>query len=294
MSKKLRHTKIKNTGVLFEVLTRQVTADIIDGKESKAVSLIKKHFNKNSTLGKELELYNILTTESYKSRSKAERLIDVVIKTRQRISNKILRSEKYNLIKAIKENYDVKALFSTKMPNYKKLASIYKLFLYETTGEDINPTEVVDSREYVVESLIVERSKPEDKSELLKEYNSEDTDVKLLAYTLMVEKFNEKYSKLSQSQKNVLRKYINNVSNTNSLTEFIDGEIINIKGVLKKLLPTVNDDITSIKLREVTEQVGKLAGCNEATENTVVTLMRYYELIKELENVTGKVKNLHS
>ena len=294
MSKKLRHSKIKNTGVLFEVLTRQVTADIIDGKESKAVSLIKKHFNKNSTLGKELELYNILTTESYKSRSKAERLIDVVIKTRQRISNKILRSEKYNLIKAIKENYDVKALFSTKMPNYKKLASIYKLFLYETTGEDINPTEVVDSREYVVESLIVERSKPENKSELLKEYNSEDKDVKLLAYTLMVEKFNEKYSKLSQSQKNVLRKYINNVSNTNSLTEFIDGEIINIKGVLKKLLPTVNDDITSIKLREVTEQVGKLAGCNEATENTVVTLMRYYELIKELENVTGKVKNLHS
>ena len=294
MSKKLRHTKIKNTGVLFEVLTRQVTADIIDGKESKAVSLIKKHFNKNSTLGKELELYNILTTESYKSRSKAERLIDVVIKTRQRISNKILRSEKYNLIKAIKENYDVKALFSTKMPNYKKLASIYKLFLYETTGEDINPTEVVDSREYVVESLIVERSKPEAKSELLREYNSEDKDVKLLAYTLMVEKFNEKYSKLSQSQKNVLRKYINNVSNTNSLTEFIDGEIINIKATLKKLLPTVNDDITSIKLREVTEQVGKLAGCNEATENTVVTLMRYYELIKELENVTGKVKNLHS
>ena len=294
MSKKLRHTKIKNTGVLFEVLTRQVTADIIDGKESKAVSLIKKHFNKNSTLGKELELYNILTTESYKSRSKAERLIDVVIKTRQRISNKILRSEKYNLIKAIKENYDVKALFSTKMPNYKKLASIYKLFLYETTGEDINPTEVVDSREYVVESLIVERSKPEAKSELLREYNSEDKDVKLLAYTLMVEKFNEKYSKLSQSQKNVLRKYINNVSNTNSLTEFIDGEIINIKTTLKKLLPTVNDDITSIKLREVTEQVGKLAGCNEATENTVVTLMRYYELIKELENVTGKVKNLHS
>ena len=294
MSKRLRHTKIKNTGVLFEVLTRQVTADIIDGKESKAVALIKKHFHKNSTLGKELELYNILTTESYKSRSKAERLIDVVIKTRQRISNKVLRSEKYNLIKAIKEAYDVKALFSTKMPNYKKLASIYKLFLYETTGEDINPTEVVDSREFVVESLIVERSKPEEKSELIREYNSEDTDVKLLAYTLMVEKFNEKYNKLSQSQKNVLRKYINNVSNTNSLTEFIDGEVINIKEILKKLLPTVKDDITSIKLREVTEQVGKFSGRNEATENKVVTLMRYYELIKELENVTGKVKNLHS
>ena len=110
----------------------------------------------------------------------------------------------------------------------------------------------------------------------------------------MVEKFNEKYSKLNQSQKNVLRKYINNVSNTNSLTEFIDGEVINIRGTLKKLLPTVKDDITSIKLREVTEQVGKFSGRNEATENKVVTLMRYYELIKELENVTGKVKNLHS
>ena len=294
MSKKLRHTKIKNTGVLFEVLTRQVTADIIDGTEFVCNPNDYVAYKINIPKDIQIGSLNILTTESYKSRSKAERLIDVVIKTRQRISNKVLRSEKYNLIKAIKEAYDVKALFSTKMPNYKKLASIYKLFLYETTGEDINPTEVVDSREFVVESLIVERSKPEEKSELIREYNSEDTDVKLMAYTLMVEKFNEKYNKLSQSQKNVLRKYINNVSNTNSLTEFIDGEVINIRGTLKKLLPTVKDDITSIKLREVTEQVGKFSGRNEATENKVVTLMRYYELIKELENVTGKVKNLHS
>ena len=31
----------------------------------------------------------------------------------------------------IKETYDVGALFSTRMPNYRRLASIYKLFLYE-------------------------------------------------------------------------------------------------------------------------------------------------------------------
>jgi len=294
MSKKLKHSKIKNTGVLFEVLTRQVTADIMENVESKAVPLIKKHFHKNSTLGKELELYNILTTETYKRREKADRLVDAVIKSRQRLSNKTLRSEKFNLIKDIKETYDVNALFSTRMPNYRRLASIYKLFLYETTGEDINPKEIVESRDYIVESLITEITKQKPKSELAQEYIDESKDVKLLAYTLMVEKFNKKYSTLSHSQKEVLRKYINNVSNTNSLSEFIEGEVINIKNTLKKLVPGVTEDITSIKLKGVIIQADALLENSKGTENKVITLMRYYELVKELEDVSKKSKKLHS
>ena len=180
------------------------------------------------------------------------------------------------------------------MPNYRRLASIYKLFLYETTGEDINPKEIVDSRDYIVESLITETSKQKPKSELAQEYIDESKDVKLLAYTLMVEKFNKKYSTLSHAQKEVLRKYINNVSNTNSLSEFIEGEVINIKDALKNLVPSVTDDITSIKLKEVIAQADALSENSKGTENKVITLMRYYELVKELEDVSRKSKKLHS
>jgi len=294
MSKKLAHSKIKNTGVLFEVLTRQVTADIIEGKDSNAIPLIKKHFHKNTSLGKELELYNILTTEKYKNRDKAENLVEAVIRGRQRLSNKVLRSEKYNLIKDIKENYDVKALFSTRMPNYKQLASIYRVFLYETTPNSIGPVEVVDSKEYVVECLTAYPSNTPIKSKLIEKFNSEEKDVKLLSYSLMVEKFNKKYSTLNVEQKEVLRKYINNVSNTNSFTEFIGEEVATIKKSLSNILPQVDDEITSIKLDEVINQADALLGGKKISEKKLVTLLRYYELIGELKNVSVKAKKLHS
>ena len=137
MSQKIKHSKIKNTGLLYEILTRQVTADILDGRESKSVNLLKKYFNENTALGKEKELYDILLTNSYKDERRAEKLLDAVVKTRQRISNQDLKKEKYNLIKEISETFSAKDFFNTRVSNYKTLASIYKFFLTETTRIDL-------------------------------------------------------------------------------------------------------------------------------------------------------------
>ena len=247
MSKKLKHSKIKNTGVLFEVLTRQITSDILSNKKSKSVNLVKKYFNKNTALGKELELYEILTKERYNSEERANRLVDAVLKERARITNSDLRREKYNLIKEIKEDYDVKKLFTSKIPNFKQLASIWKLFSIESSMESYSPKEEVDSRYTIVENLI---SSNPNKKISKSPVTNEDKDVRLLAYQLMVEKFNKKYSKLSTEQKEVLRKYINNVSNATSLREFVQVEVGKIKSYLKKLVPAIDDDITQIKLTE--------------------------------------------
>ena len=123
MSQKIKHSKIKNTGLLYEILTRQVTADILDGRESKSVNLLKKYFNENTALGKEKELYDILLTNSYKDERRAEKLLEAVTKTRQRISNQDLKKEKYNLIKEISEIFSAKDFFNTRVSNYKTLAS---------------------------------------------------------------------------------------------------------------------------------------------------------------------------
>ena len=139
--KRIKHTKIKNTGILFELLLRQVTADIFASQnQSKAVSLIKEFFNKNTALGKELELYQLILKGNYGSESKAEYLINVVTESRKRISNSKLRKEKYNLIKEIKDSFNVKQFFDSRIPNYKVFASIYKLFLSESEGSQINPS----------------------------------------------------------------------------------------------------------------------------------------------------------
>jgi len=284
MSQKIKHSKIKNTGLLFEILTRQVTADILDGRESKSVNLLKKYFNENTALGKEKELYDILLTNSYKDEIRAERLLEAVVKTRQRISNKELKLEKYNLIKEISENFTAKDFFNTRVSNYKTLASIYKLFLAETTKIDFNPKQVVDTRFTILES-ITSKPKKQKPSQISETLRKEERDTQLLSYEILVDKFNKKYSNLSESQKSLLKEYINNVSNSNSFGEFINEEIIKVVNELKPLLKKVNDKVVKIKLTEAINQAKNFTTKSVVKDNQVVTLMRYYELIKELKDV---------
>ena len=288
MSQKIKHSKIKNTGLLYEILTRQVTADILDGRESKSVNLLRKYFNEETALGKEKELYDILLTNSYKDERRAEKLLEAVVKTRQRISNQDLRKEKYDLIKEISETFSAKDFFNTRVSNYKTLASIYKLFLTETTKIEFSPKEIIDTRYSILESITSTRriKKPSKVSETLRK---EERDTQLLSYEILVDKFNQKYTNLSESQKSLLREYINNVSNSNSFGKFINEEITKVVNELKPLLKKVNDKVVKIKLSEAINQAKNFTTKSFVRDNQVVTLMRYYELIKELEDVT-KIK----
>tara|TARA_R110002020_G_scaffold58251_1_gene159700 strand:+ start:493 stop:1362 length:870 start_codon:yes stop_codon:yes gene_type:complete len=286
MARKLKHSKIKNTGILFELLTRQITADVLAGKSTKSVSILKEYFNENTELGKELELYKLLLEKNYASEVKANDLLNVVTKQRQKLSNSNLRREKYNLIKSIKENYNVTDFFNGRIPNYRILASIYNVFQSETTDEKFKANHIVNSRFTVLEHVTNKKvDEKKIKEKVLKEYGKEDKDLRLLAYQILVDKFNTKYKKLDESQKSLLKNYINNVSNTNSLREYVDVESANIKKELSKHLPKVNDKITNIKLTEAIKQIENLTKGKIVNEKQVLTLMRYYELIKEIKNV---------
>ena len=286
MARTLKHSKIKNTGILFELLTRQITADVLAGKSTKSVSIVKKYFNENTELGKELELYRILSEKSYKSENKASHLLDAVIKSRQKLSNSILRREKYNLIKEIKENYNASDFFNGRISNYRVLASIYNVFQSETSQETFKPDHIVSSKFTVLEHITNKKvSEEEVKEKVLKEYSKKDKDLRLLAYEILVDKFNKKYKKLNESQRSLLKNYINNISNTNSLRSTVNDEVVKIKKELKIHLPKVDDKITKIKLTEAINQIGNLTKGKVVNEKQVLTLMRYYELIKEIKNV---------
>ena len=286
MARKLKHSKIKNTGILFELLTRQITADVLAGKSTRSVSIVKKYFNENTELGKELELYRILSEKSYKSENKASHLLDAVIKSRQKLSNSILRREKYNLIKEIKENYNASDFFNGRISNYRVLASIYNVFQSETSQETFKPDHIVSSKFTVLEHITNKKvSEEEVKEKVLKEYSKKDKDLRLLAYEILVDKFNKKYKKLNESQRSLLKNYINNISNTNSLRSTVNDEVVKIKKELKIHLPKVDDKITKIKLTEAINQIGNLTKGKVVNEKQVLTLMRYYELIKEIKNV---------
>mgnify|MGYP001407778807 FL=1 len=287
MSTQKKHNKIKNTGILFELLTRQIAVDVMnDKKDSPAIKIIKEFFNDKTQLGKENELYKILVEKKYKNLNQAEILIEAVIKNRRKLSNRRLKNEKYNLIKQIKENYGVNAFFNSRIPNYKVLASVYTLFENESVKEVVDSVEETDSKITILETITQSNIKSNKSSnKVIESYQTQDTDVRLLTYQLLVDKFNKKYSNLNESQKNLLREYINNLSNTNSLREFIDSEVTKVKSKLKSHLTKVDDKITKIKLNEAIKHTDNSIGGKLVKDSHVVALMRYYELIKELDNV---------
>ena len=288
MAQRVKHSKIKNTGILFELISRQITVDVMNSdKKSKSVDVLKKFFNEKTELGKENQLYQVLLKENYNSTHKAEKLVDAVIRAREKLQNKKLRTEKYNLIKEIKKNYVVEDFFRARIPNYKVYASIYKKFLAETTPV-FNPVDEVDSTFSIIEHITRNKTKPRDTdSKVISEFKKEDKDLRLLSYQLMVDTFNSKYKNLNSMQRNLLKQYVNNISNTNLLREFVDSEVGKIKKILFKFLPMVTDKITKIKLTEAIKQTDSLQKGKIVKDKQVVALMRYYELIKELHNVTN-------
>ena len=289
--KRVKHNKIKNTGILFELLLRQVTADIFASQnQSKSVSLIKEFFNKKTALGKELELYQLLIKNNYKDNGKAEYLINVVLESRKRISSAKIRKEKYSLIKEIKESFNVKDFFNSQIPNYKVLASVYKLFEYDNSQEQFNPSELVTSKCTILEHLtskpIQTKEKEKIKDRLISEYKQQGNDLRLLSYKILVEKFNEKYSVLNDNQRNLLREYINNISNTNGLSDYIKEESIKVKAELKSHISDITEKVAKIKVNESLKQIDSLVlGEKQPMEEKIISLMRYYELNQELTKV---------
>ena len=287
MSSKTKHSKIRNTGILFELLTRQITVDVLNNdKKGSAANILKEFFNKKTQLGREYELYKVLTTENYKSENKANHLVDAVISTRQKLNNSQLKREKYNLIKEIKRNYNVSDFFMARIPNYKVNASIFKLF---NSNQNESPAQKTENRFTIVEHITRKTISSKKKEKAITEgYKKQEKDLRLLAYGILVEKFNKKYSSLSVAQKKLLKEYINNISNTNSLKEFIESETIKVKSKLQSFLPKVDDKVTKIKLNEAVNQADTLMKGRIVEDKQVVTLMRYYLLVKELKNVKNR------
>ncbi len=284
---KAKHSKFRNTGILFELLTRQVTSDILSGKdESFAKNILFKYFAENKELGKELQLYNFLVNEVAKDETQAEKYIEIVLKQRDKLNQKSLASEKYNLIKEIKDVYPINDLFKSSIKNYKVLASIYKIFenhIDKSSKFDVK--EIVSSRTCIVENLCgIKKVNKETEDDLINVYKQQNEEVRLLSYKLLVESLNEKYKDLDSNQKNLLKEYINSISNTNSLKKLIDNEVTNVKKQLSELTSKVSDDVVKIKINETVKQLDNVKKFNLVKDNQVMVLLLSYELIKEIKN----------
>lgn len=284
--KKIKHNKIRNTGILFEMLSRQITSDMISNKPSPAVEILKNHFKVGTQLNKELSLYQTLMKEKYSTREKADRLIDEVIKLNSNINKSTLKREKFNLIKEIKNHYDLENFFKNEINNYKEYASIYKLL--ENGDFNFSPTEIVDSRFTLVEFITSKSSNKSSKNQLIEAYQNQTDDVRKLAYKILVDKFNTKYSVLGDREKMLLREYINNISDSPKMKEYLNGELIKVKGTLNSRIHKITDSATKIKLNEVFNIIDNMISKKKFDESTLLTVLHLYKLEGEIKSVTKK------
>ena len=289
--KKIKHSKFKNTGFIFELLVRQITAEIMSENKSVAERILKEHFNSKKELSKELKLYQYLINEKYNSEAKANQFINTILEARKRLDEKKLTKEKYNLIKEIKETYNLDEFTKSSISNYKTLASIYKIFETVLTDEQYDPTDVVSSRFTIAENIInssIQNKEVKVKDAVLEEYRKQDDDLRAVSYKLLVESFNNKYSNLTNDQKGLLREYINNINNTGKLNEYVSTEVSNLINSLKEIGSKINDKVTKIKLAETISNIRKIKSVKKIKEQHLSAMMMTYELLNELKQSLKK------
>mgnify|MGYP003667181865 FL=1 len=283
----IKHSKFKNTGILFEILVKKITGDTLSGRNSPAIKIIKEYFV-NTELGKEYKLYETIFKNKRLTEQKANVVLTTVLEQSKKLNRTKLKNEKYNLIKELKSHYDVEDLFKTKLSDYKVQASFYTLLEIYNTKKSTDSNQIVDNKICILESITNhEVNKVKVKDVVLEEFKSYDKDLRTLTYHVLLENFNTKYDGLSTKQKTILKEFINSADNGPLLKEFYNKEITNIKLLLEREIKKVKDQTTKIKLKEVNKLILELNKRTTVKNNHLVDLLQYHSLLEELTEANG-------
>lgn len=283
----IKHSKYKNTGILFEIIVKKITSDTLSGKDSPATQILKKYFI-NTELGKEYKLYETVSRTKGTTETKANTVLATVLEMSQKLNRTSLRKEKYNLIKDLKEHYNLDSLFKTKIHDYKTHAAVYTLLEIYNSDKLSNPDQIIDNKVTLLESMVtrgVDAGKV--KEDIIEEFKSYDKDVRTLTYYVLLEKFNSKYDNLNGKQKEILKEFINSVDNTSHLKSFYNKEIVEIKSLLSKEIRVIENKALQIKLEEVLKLITELDKRTKIKSDHLVDLLQYHNLLEELKVTHG-------
>ena len=284
---KIKHSKYKNTGILFELLVRQITADTLKGGDSPAIDILKEYFVKTS-LGREYKLYESVLKSKVLNEGRANMVISTILESSSKFNRTTLRKQKYNLINEIKKHYNLDVFFGAKIKNYKELASLYTLIEGYNSKESSDSNQIIDNKVTLLEHLTTQEvNEKEVEEDVLKEFQTYDKDLRILTYKVLLEKFNNKYDNLSSEQKQVLKEFINSVDSAPGLRDFYNSKIDELKSTLNEEAKTIKNKATQIKITEVAKYLVELDKTTKVDNDNLVDLLQYYELVKEIKVANG-------
>ena len=278
----IKHSKYRNTGILFELLVRQTTSDLLQNQDSRSVKLLKKYFT-NTALGQEYQLYHAFATSPKLSEGKAEMLISTILEQYKKLDTEKLNKLKYNLIKEIKQNYDLENFFKAKVDNYKPYASIYTIFEAQN-AKNVDTKQLFLNKINLLEHLTKQSVNDIKASQaIVDDLLKEDREIQLLTYKIIVEKFNSKYSALSDKQKEVLKEYINSISDTKNLKVYLNNTLDTIKTELTESINNIEDQVIKIKVQEVVKLIKPIKENQTIKDEVISGILQYFELIDEIK-----------
>lgn len=279
----IKHSKYKNTGIIFELLIRQVTNDVLTKGDSPSVKILKKYFS-NTELAKEQRLYNLVNTQDKLTESKAETVLQTIAESALKFDLEKLNKEKYNLIKEIKKHYDINNFFKNKINNYKTSAAVYTLLESYRLPNFTDPKQIVNNKITLLEHLTKKEIITKE-NEDIKLFLQESKDIRILTYRMLIEKFNEKYSVFSSQQKLILKEYINNINNSVKLKEVVNNHFNYLRITLNSYISNIQDPVIKIKLNESVKLIKPIQKNESPKEEHLINLLQYYELLNEVKKV---------
>ena len=283
---KIKHSKYKNTGLIFELLVKQIATDTLSRKDSPAVKIMKKFYTGKTSLVKEFKLYEYILKNKGVSQSKAETIVSTIIEISNKLDRGSIKNQKYELIAEIKKSYDLEEFFSMKVRDYKALAAMYCLMEAQSAEDLADPQTLVDNKITILEHLTTKKQNEEDvKDALVEEYSKYDKDLRLLTYKILLEKFNGEYANFLPEQKEILREFITASESQVKLRNMINEELANISEQVLELKSKIKDDVVKIKLEEVYKLIKPLDKKTRIDDNHIVNLLQYYELVNELKSL---------
>lgn len=283
---KIKHSKLRNTGLIFELLVKQIAADTLNKKDSPAVEILKHHFTRRTALAKEFKLYEFILKNSGVKQNKAEAILSTITEISRKLDQKSIKKQKYNLISDIKESYNIEEFFAIQVRDYKPLASLYCLLEAQNNADIVDPNFLVDHKTTLLEHLTTSPQKSSDvKDTLIEEYSKYDKDLRLLTFKILLEKFNDNYKNLLPEQKNILKEFITSVNSTKRLHKIVNEELDKISKLVKNLSSKIKNDIVKIKLDEVSKAIKPISNKEKVTDTHLINLMQYYDLVNELKTL---------
>ena len=283
---KIKHSKFKNTGLIYELLVKQIAADTLSKNESAAVGILKKYFGGKTVIAKELKLYEYILKNNSLSEARAETVVSTITEISRKLNQKSLKEFKYKLISEIKENYNIEDFFAIQVRDYKPLAALYCLLEAQNNNTLVNPDFLVNNKLTVLEHLTsTEVDKESVKDTLIEEYSKYDKDLRLLTYKILLEKFNSNYKDLLPEQKNILKEFITSVNSKTRLRTLVNEEVEKIRKEVDILADKIKDEVIKIKLQEVTKGIKTLKKTDKINDNHLINLMQYYDLVNEMRKL---------